>query len=274
MKKDRNLHPKDMSPEKIINIKKPCQENWDGMTLSPAGRFCGSCEKVVHDLTEKSDAELIQLIESKGENMCGRLIASQLNRPLIAQTQPPRISSTLSLKVVVLGIGLLACFPAFSMEEPPNQSDVDLISVIQSNSRLKTEDSLQITDSIIEIRFILLNPENQEPISYEKAVFLDENENILGGAISDYDGEFVLRVSPELNSKIDSIEIGRNSFQYKSIILNWEEFKKNPPQTLSIQPWKREEIQIVGLITEPNYFDIHNPNPSTTFKRKKAGSRD
>jgi len=52
--------------------------------MQPAakGRYCESCEKNIVDLTSKSDAELVQFFQKKKDNVCGRLLSSQLNRNL------------------------------------------------------------------------------------------------------------------------------------------------------------------------------------------------
>lgn len=60
----------------------PCSMQWDDLQQAGAGRYCDHCEKNIVDLTTKSDAELIQFFKSKEENVCGRLLSSQLNRKL------------------------------------------------------------------------------------------------------------------------------------------------------------------------------------------------
>lgn len=60
----------------------PCLEQWDDMKQSGDGRYCDHCKKNILDLTNKSDAELIQFFKTKQDNVCGRLLSSQLNRKL------------------------------------------------------------------------------------------------------------------------------------------------------------------------------------------------
>ena len=61
----------------------PCAERWDEMQPSGAGRYCDSCEKNIVDLSTKSDAELLQFFNKKKDDVCGRLLSSQLNRELL-----------------------------------------------------------------------------------------------------------------------------------------------------------------------------------------------
>lgn len=64
-----------------ITVPEPCHENWDQMTPTEKGKFCGVCTKEVIDFSKSSDEELIKKI-GKGEDLCGRFNASQLNRKL------------------------------------------------------------------------------------------------------------------------------------------------------------------------------------------------
>ena len=57
------------------------------MQPSGAGRYCDSCEKSIVDLSTKSDLELLQFFNKKKNNVCGRLLSSQLNRELMLSPQ-------------------------------------------------------------------------------------------------------------------------------------------------------------------------------------------
>jgi hypothetical protein len=64
-----------------ITIPKPCHENWDEMTPTEKGKFCGVCTKEVIDFSKSSDEELIKKI-GDGKDLCGRFNAGQLDRKL------------------------------------------------------------------------------------------------------------------------------------------------------------------------------------------------
>jgi azurin len=66
-----------------LSIPEPCHENWNNMTPSQQGRFCGSCQKEVIDFTAMTDDELFRFFASKTtQNVCGRTLPDQLNTPL------------------------------------------------------------------------------------------------------------------------------------------------------------------------------------------------
>lgn len=98
----------------------PCTQQWDDMQPSVSGRYCDSCEKHIVDLTNKSDAELIQFFKKKNDNVCGRLMANQLNRELVL----PRPKTSWHW-LLPLAIGAVAISPARASELRPiaNQED-------------------------------------------------------------------------------------------------------------------------------------------------------
>ena len=62
-----------------IRIPEPCHEDWQKMTQTEKGKFCGVCTKEVIDFTSKTDEDLVKiLVDSK--NTCGRFKKTQLNR--------------------------------------------------------------------------------------------------------------------------------------------------------------------------------------------------
>lgn len=61
----------------------PCTEQWSDIERPDGMHYCDRCEKNIVDLTHKSDKELIRFFKHKNENICGRLLASQLNRNLV-----------------------------------------------------------------------------------------------------------------------------------------------------------------------------------------------
>ncbi|MEL1243069.1 carboxypeptidase-like regulatory domain-containing protein [Flavobacterium sp. DGU11] len=64
-----------------ISIPTPCHENWATMTPAEKGRFCGMCQKNVHDFTKSSDREIASAF-AKEADLCGRFLPSQLERDL------------------------------------------------------------------------------------------------------------------------------------------------------------------------------------------------
>ena len=67
-----------------LTIPEPCHENWQQMrTVDEYRRHCASCATVVTDFSSMSDEEIVSYLQQRaGQKTCGRLLVSQLNRPL------------------------------------------------------------------------------------------------------------------------------------------------------------------------------------------------
>ena len=65
-----------------LKVDQPCSQSWAAMQISECGRFCSECSKNVLDLSRLGDYEIIKILEKTDESICGRLLTSQLNRPL------------------------------------------------------------------------------------------------------------------------------------------------------------------------------------------------
>ncbi|MBC8756231.1 carboxypeptidase-like regulatory domain-containing protein [Kordia sp. YSTF-M3] len=65
-----------------VSIPEPCHEDWNQMTTTEKGKFCGVCTKEVIDFTAESDETIVKHFQ-KNMNVCGRFHTSQLDRKLI-----------------------------------------------------------------------------------------------------------------------------------------------------------------------------------------------
>jgi hypothetical protein len=70
-----------MAKDFQLHIPEPCQENWNVMTPSEKGRFCGSCQKQVIDFSTMSDRQIAQFFKKPTTgSVCGRFMQDQLDR--------------------------------------------------------------------------------------------------------------------------------------------------------------------------------------------------
>jgi len=68
----------------MIQIKTPCDANWQEMTPAESGKYCGACEKVVVDFSKMNDVQIKQYFTDYAtQKTCGRFLDSQLERPLV-----------------------------------------------------------------------------------------------------------------------------------------------------------------------------------------------
>jgi len=66
-----------------LKIADPCHEDWDKMTTSEKGKFCGSCQKQVVDFTGMTDSQLAAFFKKPSTgSVCGRFFDDQLDRKI------------------------------------------------------------------------------------------------------------------------------------------------------------------------------------------------
>lgn len=87
-----------------LSVPQPCHESWAQMTPAAQGRHCAACDKVVLDFTQKTDAEILALLQ-RAAAPCGRFRPDQLGRPLLPPPTPaPRWRTWLAAAATVLGL--------------------------------------------------------------------------------------------------------------------------------------------------------------------------
>ncbi|MGZ4054764.1 MAG: energy transducer TonB [Bacteroidia bacterium] len=97
---------------KNISVPNPCQEKWDSMQPQENGRYCGSCQKIVIDFTNKTEQEIIDHIAANsGKKMCGTFRTTQLQQPNHFIESPKYENSIrfLAALLLVFGMSLFSC---------------------------------------------------------------------------------------------------------------------------------------------------------------------
>ncbi|HEV8511928.1 MAG TPA: carboxypeptidase-like regulatory domain-containing protein [Cyclobacteriaceae bacterium] len=93
-----------MKTQILLDIKKPCSENWESFTSTSAGGFCSSCSKTVIDFTKMTDSEILNFFSNQKDKTCGRFRSDQLKH--YSYAEPAYIKPGLNL----LKAGLLSLF--------------------------------------------------------------------------------------------------------------------------------------------------------------------
>lgn len=94
-----------------ITIPKPCHENWNKMTPVERGRHCMVCQKTVKDFTEMSNEAILKTLKDTSEEVCGRILVSQLTpvslkQKLIFWIQGPVYRKLIFSTITFLGFSL------------------------------------------------------------------------------------------------------------------------------------------------------------------------
>lgn len=182
-----------------INIDTPCDESWDKMDKVCGGRFCHSCEKTVVDLSDKSDAELVDFFLKKKPGVCGRLHSYQLNTPIMIPRKP--------IPYVKYFFNFL--LPAFLLSTKASAQKLVLPKQEQV-SKLKKENSVE---PAVSSRYKLIQGIVKDflgkPVPYASVQEL-RSEN---GTYCNEQGEFSLQI----NSNTESLLISSVGFRAKIV---------------------------------------------------------
>lgn len=88
----------------IIHQPAPCNENWDAMTPTEAGRHCAACQTQVVDFTHMTDGEVLAFLRHTiPGNRCGLFREDQVGRPLVAAPPVTRLRRWTGALILLLG---------------------------------------------------------------------------------------------------------------------------------------------------------------------------
>lgn len=105
----------------VITIDEPCHEAWDNMNAVGCGRFCNSCNKVVHDLTNFSKEALQKWASEQKIPVCGRLNNDQLGES-IRERSFVKKENLYRIAVSLLAITSLSSVWTVAAQKAPNSS--------------------------------------------------------------------------------------------------------------------------------------------------------
>jgi hypothetical protein len=184
-----------------LSIPEPCHQNWNEMTPTQQGRFCGSCQKQVIDFTAMTDDELFRFFANKSTgSVCGRTLPVQLDTPIAKPVEHKKkkfwyISYLTSLLLF------------FGKQEAKAQAKVPVTTspVTKLNEELNRVGGIRITNDNEPVKKRVLTgtvkDEQGNPIQYASIIA----DGTSRGAMTDSTGNYKLIVKPGDRLKITAI---------------------------------------------------------------------
>jgi hypothetical protein len=278
MEKLRFMHPNKKVHMKA-QIPTPCHEDWNTMTPNERGRHCLSCQKTVVNFTNKSDAEIRQILFSHKE-VCARMKLDQMNRELIKDPSPTKKWFQWGALTALLGLS----FPTLSQKSsfyerekricvvgdtnqitpPLAASEAPLVEVPKDTVEQKV-DSIPVLG---ELTFHIVDS-NQQPIPFTK-VIVSLNGKTLYGAISDFDGYAKINFS---ECPTEEVEVRISNYEYCDTTLLIDPRSLPFTQEVVLKTDITQLRMTVGMvITVPPHPMLHKA--SIPFRRVYYGARD
>lgn len=210
----------------FIKIENPCTESWENMHPISGGRFCDLCNKKVLDLTNLSDAEILQILENSHGQICGRVLKNQLKKPFYNEYphEKPIYKTKFNYSKIATGIALATSLTSIQANQFPkinNQLQINSSKNYVQENELKENEKIVDNDFVVSGR--LINKETQKPIANAK-ITLVTLEKIFS-VVSDSDGNFSMNVPEILINK-------------KKNVLHFEFMSGNDTDRI----YKREEL--------------------------------
>lgn len=186
-----------------LSVDEPCHEDWDNMTPTEQGRFCDACSKVVIDFANKSDHEVLRLIDAaKGAETCGQFASDQLNR---AMYYPLKETNSFSLRAVLFGATLTSILGLESCKSSKGTKTVGKVMTTKSFF-VETDDTLVRQEPMLkgnmvatydhsketEVTGTVFSLESGRPISGASVRLMNEEGKELEYLSAQDDGKFAL----------------------------------------------------------------------------------
>lgn len=241
-----------------LSIPDPCDENWNKMTPTQKGKFCGSCQKEVTDFSKMNKEEIRNFfIEKAGESTCGRFENRQLKEFNLSNSEQTK----LIYKPWWIAAATLFLFAnqGYSQGEPyvvHKKMEVKRIPVATEATRDdktdKGEESIN-TDSLVYISGQVLDF-NGDTVMFATVKIKDTNI----GCVTDFDGNFKLLIPKNFQ---DTMTLQIRFVGYKSIDLSYSDLKQS--RNVGIIKFDEADVMIMG------YFIIEE-EPSLPEKTKNV----
>lgn len=201
-----------------LNIPHPCTQSWNEMSPVDGGRHCLHCQKTVIDFTSMTDKEILTLLSKQKNNLCGNFREEQLNRTLIADTQPRHAF----LPAAMLASLIAAIMPGTSKAATPGAAMTQIMIAAADNVAKENVPRLlkgQIVDS--------LTNEGLQGVT----ISLKGSGTV--GAVSDAEGKFQITIPAGSTTPSLTFRISYLGYNTKEISFNAKEL--SAPITISLQ---------------------------------------
>lgn len=131
----------------ILNIKKPCAENWDEMSSSEKGKFCSHCQKSVIDVSQYDDQQLATFLAAQKESICLRALTTQTDRPLQQTITTP---SPIYRAAAAIGFSILLIAGADSFAKAPFRPATSYINEEHNEGFMQSADSVLLQGKVVD----------------------------------------------------------------------------------------------------------------------------
>ncbi len=242
-----------------IRIPEPCHEDWNKMTTTEKGKFCGVCTKEVFDFTKATDEELVKKAYNN-EKLCGRFKVSQLNREI-------KLERKSGISIAPLAASFLLPFTLLSINTK-SSTKKEFVSLEIGSFYNTTSNKLQITT------IGKITDENGKPLFNVEILVKESGKSELSGFKGDYkiisvnditlvfkkNGFIAQEVSVERKSETVNITLKRAAKITKNELKGEIDLVEKINDSISETKLETTKINIKGTITDNNGIPLPGVN--------------
>lgn len=178
-----------------VDIAEPCHENWNQMSPTEKGAFCGKCQIDVVDFSNKTALEVKQILhENIGKHLCGRFKKVQLeelnSEYLVWENQSIHTFQSKFLLACVLVFGMTlfsSCANGIAQDPLPSDRGIEKIkdSLFHPTDTLKGEKMDEDKTNLIDFTEIVMGDFAYEPeeINVEDSIAINPTDSIETGQL-------------------------------------------------------------------------------------------
>lgn len=228
-----------------IEVPAPCPKSWDAMIGENKARFCASCEKDVHNISEMTHGEVKKLLFQSKESVCIRLEKDANGKIKTLKRQFHQITRQIPMAAGILSASLTLSAVASAQTKPP-QPRVGKMAVSQSVKDAKAAAS--ISGTVIDTQGAV--------IPNAQIVLRDTKSKAVRKTKSNDEGFYEFKNLESGVYELTAESLGLKKTVYQGIEI---EGGKNLHLAVTLEPGK---IEVVGLfaetpeITEPSETKI------------------
>lgn len=195
-----------------VEVKSPCNENWDDMKGNDRVRFCSHCAKDVNNLSEMSRKAATRLVRASDGNLCIRYrIDPGTRRPVFAEQLLQITRRTPRLTAGVMSASLALSARGFAQENIP----VDIVpSAVQEQPAEKPAKADPEKKPSTRLTGTVFDP-NGAVIPNVQIVLKAMDTGTLQSTTSDSDGRYAFAAVP--GGRYELTAEGKNGFATKRV---------------------------------------------------------
>ncbi|MBL0017575.1 MAG: hypothetical protein IPP17_14355 [Bacteroidetes bacterium] len=174
----------------LIQIPKPCHEDWDAMALAERGRQCAVCDKVVRDFVGMELNVIQAELQHSSDKVCGRLdpenVSAEPLKELVLVKYPLE-----RLRVFVLAFVLVFGVEVWGVSEVDAQTVQPEVEKLQSSGVLAG--ALQDSAKVFRISGKVEDVYTREPVMQAR-VSVYQGGKLIDGGWTREDGSFSIEI--------------------------------------------------------------------------------